>query len=234
MSRAFMNNVRRSLQAFKEETSNNIQHWCDSSDMSVHYLMIIGEKDTVYAHAPYFFKVTLPDEYPFVSPRCKFIGTVGTRLHPNLYDGGKVCLSILGTWSGEPWTPMMNLHTLAIQLQSLLSTDEPLTCEPGFKDLKDASKRKKAKEYREFLKVINFTKVIPKHYVTPPVNNREAHEYFYRILDEYKRNKQEDIIEHGKQVQSCCNGRTLVNFYDGVCCKIDSETLNSVVGKLFD
>jgi len=26
-------------------------------------------------------------------------------MNPNLYSDGKVCLSLLGTWHGEGWTP---------------------------------------------------------------------------------------------------------------------------------
>lgn len=37
----------------------------------------------------------------------KFLTTGGgrCRFNPNLYNCGKVCLSLLGTWSGPSWDP---------------------------------------------------------------------------------------------------------------------------------
>lgn len=32
-------------------------------------------------------------------------GNGSVRFNPNLYNCGKVCLSLLGTWSGPSWDP---------------------------------------------------------------------------------------------------------------------------------
>ncbi len=53
------------------------------------------------------------------------------RFNPNLYKCGKVCLSILGTWSGPGWTTVMNLITVLIDLQTLMN-DNPIQNEPGY------------------------------------------------------------------------------------------------------
>merc|ERR1719154_130124 len=58
------------------------------------------------------------------------------RFNPNLYQDGKVCLSLLGTWDGaqgEHW----NQHTstilqVLISIQSLILCPEPYYNEPGF------------------------------------------------------------------------------------------------------
>ncbi len=50
---------------------------------------------------------------------------------PNLYANGKVCLSILGTWSGPSWTPTQTLGSVLLSIQSLMS-EKPYTNEPGF------------------------------------------------------------------------------------------------------
>jgi len=95
--------------------------------------VIIGPKDTPYEGAFLYFEVEFSQEYPIKSPTMKHLTTVGcthVRLHPNLYGNGKVCLSILGTWQGEPWSPSMNLMTILVTIQSLLCKDS-LKCEPG-------------------------------------------------------------------------------------------------------
>lgn len=63
-----------------------------------------------------------------------------SRLHPNIYAEGKVCLSILGTWpgstSGEGWSMVHGLNTVLLSIQSLLSKD-PYRNEPGYENSKD-------------------------------------------------------------------------------------------------
>lgn len=58
-------------------------------------------------------------------------GGGSVRFNPNLYSSGKVCLSILGTWAGPPWTPAMNIMTVLLSIQSLMCK-EPFYNEPGF------------------------------------------------------------------------------------------------------
>lgn len=56
-------------------------------------------------------------------------GTV--RFNPNLYANGKVCLSILGTWSGPAWSTVHSLGSILMSIQSLMN-DKPFHNEPGY------------------------------------------------------------------------------------------------------
>ena len=48
------------------------------------------------------------------------------RLNPNLYENGKVCLSLLGTWSGPGWDPdSSTLLQLLVSVQGLVLVDKP-------------------------------------------------------------------------------------------------------------
>ena len=54
------------------------------------------------------------------------------RLNPSLYENGKVCLSLLGTWSGPGWDPESStLLQLLVSVQSLVLVDKPYYNEPG-------------------------------------------------------------------------------------------------------
>ena len=69
--------------------------------------VIKGPQGTPYADGLFFFDVQLPAEYPDVPPRV-YYHAHGDRVNPNLYENGKVCLSLLGTWAGssvESWDP---------------------------------------------------------------------------------------------------------------------------------
>ena len=57
-----------------------------------------------------------------------------TRFNPNIYNEGKVCLSILGTWRGEPgeeWSSAQGLESILLSVQSLMSSN-PYENEPGY------------------------------------------------------------------------------------------------------
>jgi ubiquitin-conjugating enzyme E2 Z len=113
------------------------------------YAMIIGPEGTPYAFCPLFFLLEFPADYPFSSPAVKFMTTDGmTRFHPNLYVGGKVCLSILGTWSGPSWAAVMTISTVLSSIQSLLEPN-PIVNEPGWEKYTLESDR--ARHYSEYV-----------------------------------------------------------------------------------
>jgi len=93
--------------------------------------LIVGPEGTPYEHGFYFFDIQFPDDYPIQPPRVVFkTGDGRVRLNPNLYVDGKVCLSLLGTWSGPSWTTSCNLRTVLVSIQSLLN-EHPIRNEPG-------------------------------------------------------------------------------------------------------
>ena len=98
--------------------------------------MIVGPKDTLYESGFLFFNIKFPKNYPFAPPDISYVSRNNIRIHPNIYvggnkhGGGKVCLSILGTWSGPKWTSIMDITTILLTIQSLLDNN-PLHHEPG-------------------------------------------------------------------------------------------------------
>jgi len=61
-------------------------------------------------------------------------GTV--RFNPNLYNDGKVCLSLLGTWSGPSWDPKTSsLLQVLVSIQSLILVADPFFNEPGYQKI---------------------------------------------------------------------------------------------------
>jgi len=97
-------------------------------------VLIFGPEDTPYANGCFLFDLLLHD-YPHRPPKCQFLTTGGGkyRLNPNLYSCGKVCLSLLGTWSGPSWqSNESTLLQVLVSIQSLiLGEPEPYFNEPG-------------------------------------------------------------------------------------------------------
>lgn len=80
----------------------------------------------------FYFYLACPDDYPGSPPRVKIMTGQGRcRFNPNLYQNGKVCLSILHTWSGPGWQPIHTIASVLMSVQSLMG-DKPYHNEPGF------------------------------------------------------------------------------------------------------
>jgi ubiquitin-conjugating enzyme E2 Z len=88
-------------------------------------------------------------DYPHSPPTLSYYTNGdGIRFHPNLYKRGKVCISILNTWRGEPWSSCQTITSVLLTLCSLL-TNEPLLNEPGVsKTHSDFNKYTKIIEYK--------------------------------------------------------------------------------------
>lgn len=112
-------------------TENGIYYIHDDADMMKGYALIIGPEDTPYFGGNYFFELDYPSDYPHSPPKVTY-WTNGNniRFNPNLYTSGKVCVSILNTWTGEQWSSCQNISSVLLTLCTLLCK-EPLLNEPG-------------------------------------------------------------------------------------------------------
>jgi ubiquitin-conjugating enzyme E2 Z len=97
------------------------------------HVLIEGVKDTPYEGGFFYFVMVYPENYPFIPFKVKLMttGAGSVRFNPNLYNCGKVCLSILGTWSGPEWSAAHNLRSTIVNLQTLFN-ETPLINEPGY------------------------------------------------------------------------------------------------------
>jgi ubiquitin-protein ligase len=112
-------------------TDNNIYYIHDDTDILKGYALIIGPSETPYFGGYYFFEFSYPYDYPFSPPKVKYMTNDGqTRYNPNLYKCGKVCVSILNTWSGDKWSACQTINSILLTLCSLLN-NMPFLNEPG-------------------------------------------------------------------------------------------------------
>uniref|UniRef100_A0A8B9U590 UBC core domain-containing protein n=1 Tax=Anas zonorhyncha TaxID=75864 RepID=A0A8B9U590_9AVES len=112
----------------------------------------------------YFFfqaHIKFPIDYPYSPPTFRFL----TKMwHPNIYENGDVCISILhppvddpqsGELPSERWNPTQNVRTILLSVISLLN--EPNTFSPAnvdasvmFRKWRDS--KGKDKEYAEIIR----------------------------------------------------------------------------------
>ncbi|XVF18841.1 hypothetical protein REPUB_Repub11eG0057500 [Reevesia pubescens] len=105
------------------------------SRMDLLRAVIVGAEGTPYHDGLFFFDVFFPASYPKVPPNV-YYHSGGLRLNPNLYCCGKVCLSLLNTWSGnknEKWIPSMStMLQVLVSIQALILNQKPYFNEPGY------------------------------------------------------------------------------------------------------
>jgi len=133
----------------KEINDLGIYYHYDDFDITKGTGLLFGPEGTPYADIPLVFSVTIPADYPFNSPSVTIVTSDGaTRFHPNLYVTGKVCLSILGTYSGPKWVSTMNIATVFKSILSILN-ENPIVNEPSWE--RHTLDHPLAKDYAEWV-----------------------------------------------------------------------------------
>ncbi|XXG40368.1 hypothetical protein AAC387_Pa01g1103 [Persea americana] len=115
--------------------------------------VIVGAYGTPYQDGLFFFDFHLPPEYPQLPPSA-YYHSGGLRLNPNLYEDGKVCLSLLNTWTGkgnEVWDPSSSsILQVLVSLQGLVLNSRPYFNEAGYdKQVGTAEGEKNSLSYNE-------------------------------------------------------------------------------------
>lgn len=151
MSNQSILRITRELAEIQKGSDLSIAVACRDIDVRHVRAMILGPPETPYEFGFFEFQVKFGKDYPTKAPSVNAITTNNgrTRFNPNIYAQGKVCLSILGTWRGEPgeeWSSAQGLESILISIQSLMSAN-PYENEPGFEDAKSEYDKKNQAAY---------------------------------------------------------------------------------------
>ena len=101
-------------------------------------ILIIGPRDTPYELCPFIFDFHFNIDFPDSPPEGFFHSwTDGRgRINPNLYEDGKICLSLLGTWPGDDEKDSWNkkrstVLQVIVSLLGLVLVKEPYYSKSG-------------------------------------------------------------------------------------------------------
>ncbi len=157
--------------------------------------IISGPKDTPYHNGLFEFHAYFPDKYPSTVPNVllKTTDNGRVRFNPNLYSNGKVCLSLLGTWSGEKgesWIPEIStFFQVILSIQSLILVDEPYFNEPGYESSMNTDTGKKNSfNYNDNIRLETIKVGMIKMLENPP-------ESYETLVREHFKLKKEEIIK---------------------------------------
>lgn len=139
----FFKAVRREHKLLKTALPPGVWVRLFEDRMDLLSVMIEGPKNTPYEDGMFLFDMQLGSDYPQTPPLCHYISYCSDRLNPNLYEDGKVCVSLLGTWSGrgsEIWGPNSTLLQVIVSIQGLILVPEPYFNEAGYEKQKGIPK----------------------------------------------------------------------------------------------
>lgn len=150
--------------------------------------VIVGAYGTPYQDGLFFFDFHLPPEYPDVPPSA-YYHSGGWRINPNLYEEGKVCLSLLNTWTGrgnEVWDPSSSsILQVLVSLQGLVLNSRPYFNEAGYdKQVGTAEGEKNSLSYNENTFLLN-CKTMMYLMRKPPKDFEELIEEHFRMRGYY-------------------------------------------------
>lgn len=170
----------------------------DESNSCVMRILITGPQKTPYSDGCFIFDVYIPQNYPKNCPGVTFRNTGGKRFNPNLYESGKVCLSILGTYSGpspdvsEQWNPststLLQVFT-SIQAQILIET--PYFNEPGYENsMKTDLGKSQSNKYNQNVRLYTM-----EHAILDLLKKPSSYQQFEEVIKMHFKLKKKSIID---------------------------------------
>ena len=191
------------------ESTNSIYVRVDKDNMDYMQVLIMGSEGTPYSNGAFLFDVFFDSNYPNGPPKVNLMttGHGTTRFNPNLYNTGKVCLSLLGTWSGkstENWDPKIStLLQVLISIQSIIMSDLVYFNEPSYEhEMGTPSGEAKNEAYSNIVRYSNIKYAMIEQIRNPSPGFEEViKRHFYlkkdQILKEVK-----GWIERGKKAKA--------------------------------
>jgi ubiquitin-protein ligase len=209
----------------------SIFFWVEKNNLNKMKFIITGPVDTPYDQGLYIFDMTLSNEYPIKSPLVHFSNHGGKRFNPNLYDCGKVCLSLLGTWrgeKGESWnSETSTFFQILVSIQSQILIEEPYFNEPSYESyIGKAHGQTSSKLYNENIRKYNLDHAM-NDLIEGILTNKSSYPEFDYIIRNYFKLKKNRIIDMlNKWESEYTNTNTKNNF------KASKEKFIGLVNKL--
>ena len=220
--------IRRIMGDLKElkDSLEGVYIHFDESDINQMIVMIRGQEGP-YEFCQFLFHIRFSDDYPMTPPIIKFCSSDGkTRLNPNLYIEGKVCLSILGTWQGDPWTSVMTIKTIILSIMALVMIGEPLKNEPGL----ESSSAENILKYNQIVEYASLNILVnqisnPSEMFAPLLKNMKE-----QFIQDYPA-----LIEKlDRLIQSEYNQKTVKVSYHSQNATLNYNSLKKRIQELFD
>merc|ERR1712087_937618 len=213
-------NFKKIMREIRKDLRKNVCLSYNSGSMFIRFdegnprflqAMLTGLQGTPYFNGCFLFDIYLCDDYPVKPLQIKHVSRGATKCHanngpggfsPNLHQSsGKVCLSLLGTWSGPGW--QSNVSNVYQVLSSLLfmvfGAEHPYYMEPnhgGWEGTVSAKTTHDAKviEYDEEVLFHTAKSTMLDVLRTPYIGFEEVIKAHFKLKSKQIRNHMEEIL----------------------------------------
>ena len=195
--------IAKELDKFNKNENSNLVYLLAFDDNLLDLRgLVIGPPDTPFEGAFLYFSI-IPDNYPNSPPKVQFLTPYSgeCRMHPNLYQNGKVCLSILGTWGKMDWSPLLTFEKILLTIQGLLD-DNPITHEPSFENVSKKEKRGMDYSVQSRWLLLNSVMYMLKRDDVPSVFKKIMRDFFETNLVLYQKSVKELEPYHGEVIKT--------------------------------
>ncbi|KAI5386604.1 probable ubiquitin-conjugating enzyme E2 24 [Lathyrus oleraceus] len=193
VKRSWVKRVQQEWSILEKSLPDSIYVRAYEERMDLMRAAIVGASGTPYQDGLFFFDICFPPEYPNEPPMVHY-NSGGLRLNPNLYESGKICLSLLNTWTGagsEVWNPgTSTILQVLISLQALVLNEKPYFNEAGYdQQIGRAEGEKNSVSYNENAFLVTTKSML---YLL-----RKPPKHFEALVEEHFR-------QHSKHILSAC------------------------------
>eukprot|EP01114_Cavostelium_apophysatum_P023465 TRINITY_DN8847_c0_g1_i1.p1 TRINITY_DN8847_c0_g1~~TRINITY_DN8847_c0_g1_i1.p1 ORF type:complete len:219 (-),score=36.05 TRINITY_DN8847_c0_g1_i1:235-810(-) len=122
MANLMLMRVKKELQMLNDDPPHGISAWPKDERLDSLEATIQGPSGTPYENGTFKLEVSLGDRYPMEPPKVRFVTQI---YHPNIDNGGRICLDLLVMPPKGAWKPSLNIPTILTSIQSLISEPNP-------------------------------------------------------------------------------------------------------------
>ncbi|KDP20972.1 hypothetical protein JCGZ_21443 [Jatropha curcas] len=190
VKRSWLKKVQQEWSTLEKDLPESIYVRIYEERMDLLRAAIVGAPGTPYHDGVFFFDIYFPPEYP-LEPPLVYYHSGGLRVNPNLYESGKICLSLLNTWTGtgtEVWNPeSSNILQVLLSLQALVLNEKPYFNEAGYdKQIGRAEGEKNSVSYNENAFLMTWKSML---YLL-----RRPPKHFEALMEEHLQQRSQNIL----------------------------------------
>lgn len=111
--------LAKEYKQLQEENNENLAAYPLDDNLTKWNIYIRGPEDTPYEGGLFHGILSIGEEYPLKPPSLTFKTKI---FHPNISEGGAVCIDIL---KSTAWSPILNIRNIMISICSLFSDPNP-------------------------------------------------------------------------------------------------------------
>ncbi|XP_021348128.1 ubiquitin-conjugating enzyme E2 T-like isoform X1 [Mizuhopecten yessoensis] len=114
--------MKKEIQMLSESPPHGISCWPKDDKIDQLEAQILGVEGTPYENGIFRIEIQIPERYPFEPPKVRFITPI---YHPNIDNGGRICLDTLKMPPKGAWKPCLNVSTVLTSIQLLMAEPNP-------------------------------------------------------------------------------------------------------------